>query len=295
MADNDLAEVAGQISRALKQACEPAPLRSVGGGSINTCYAWRTERETLFVKVADRKQSDMLGAEAVGLRELAAAKAVRVPEVRASGTTARHAYLALEWIESGGRASRSAEKLLGERLALQHRVTAPKFGWFRDNTIGLTPQQNDWADDWMAFYRQRRLAYQLDLAQRNGYAALVDEPGRRLLERLDVFFRDYRPVPSLLHGDLWGGNWLADEQGEPVIFDPAVYFGDREADIAMTYLFGGYGRTFHDAYESAWPLDPGHETRRDLYNLYHVLNHANLFGGGYTRQAREMILRLLAG
>jgi protein-ribulosamine 3-kinase len=293
MKNDDYAQVAGQISQALKVMCDPAPVRPVSGGSINACYQWRTERELLFVKIADRQQGGMLTAEADGLRELSGARAVRVPKVRACGTTSRCAFLAIEWIEARTPTRRS-EQQLGERLAQQHRATAPKFGWFRDNTIGRTPQQNDWAEDWPAFYRDRRLAFQLDLAARNGHAAAVDEPGRRLLEQLNAFFSDYRPAASLLHGDLWGGNWLVDENGDSVIFDPAVYFGDREADIAMTSMFGGFGPAFYDAYESAWPLDSGHASRRDLYNLYHVLNHANLFGGGYVHQARDMILRLSA-
>jgi fructosamine-3-kinase len=120
------------------------------------------------------------------------------------------------------------------------------------------------------------------------------ERGRRLCGQLDALFRGHRPLPSLLHGDLWGGNWAADESGNPVVFDPAVYFGDREADLAMTRLFGGFGRAFYDAYESAWPLEAGAELRFDLYNLYHVLNHLNLFGGGYRAQAEALIDRLLA-
>ena len=148
--------------------------------------------------------------------------------------------------------------------------------------------------DWIEFFAQYRLGFQLDLAERSGYGGRWLEQGRRLCSRLADFFDGYRPRPSLLHGDLWGGNWAADAAGEPVIFDPASYFGDREADLAMTQLFGGFGRAFYDAYTSAWPLDPGAGTRRDLYNLYHVLNHLNLFGGGYRAQAERMIGRLLA-
>jgi fructosamine-3-kinase len=147
-------------------------------------------------------------------------------------------------------------------------------------------------DRWPAFFRDRRLAPQLALAAHNGFTTL-QAPGQRLLEVIPALL-PHEPPPSLLHGDLWGGNWLADARGEPIIFDPAVYHGDREADLAMTRLFGGFGRAFYEAYQGAWPLPPGSQMRTELYNLYHVLNHANLFGGSYANQASSMIEHLLA-
>jgi protein-ribulosamine 3-kinase len=293
MQDHDQAAIAERISRDLRVKCSPAPERTVGGGSINTCYLWRTSRESLFVKVADAQSRDMLEAEAAGLSELAQAQAVRVPQVRLMDIAGRYAFLALEWIEHGS-LKHGADARLGEQLAQLHRVTDARFGWHRDNTIGLTPQQNTWDDSWPHFFRERRLKFQLQLAIQNGHGAELEDAGHRLLERLDVFFTAYQPAASLLHGDLWGGNWLIGHQGEPVIFDPACYYGDREADLAMTHLFGGFDRSFYSAYEGAWPLDTGHRARRDLYNLYHVINHANLFGGGYVRQAKDIIHRLLA-
>ncbi len=173
-------------------------------------------------------------------------------------------------------------------------MIAPRFGWQRDNSIGATPQRNDWDDDWLRFFVERRLEVQLALAQAGGASARLIDRGRWLGERVGALFSSYRPVPSLLHGDLWGGNWSTDVAGEPVVFDPAVYFGDREADIAMTRLFGGFGPAFYAAYQSAWPLDQAAGTRRTLYNLYHVLNHFNLFGGAYAAQAESMIDRLHA-
>jgi fructosamine-3-kinase len=247
----------------------------------------------LFVKVADAAKLAMLEAEAAGLGELAQASAVRVPAVRAIGATARHAFLALEWLEFGA-SSTTSESQLGELLAWQHRVSAPRFGWHRDNTIGSTPQPNAWSDDWVSFFREHRLAFQLGLARTNGHDGALLRRADELLELMGAFFASHRPVPSLLHGDLWGGNWAADSSGRPVLFDPAVYFGDREADLAMTRLFGGFGNAFYTAYHATWPLDQAAGTRRALYNLYHVLNHLNLFGGGYGEQARSMIDRLLA-
>jgi fructosamine-3-kinase len=176
----------------------------------------------------------------------------------------------------------------------QHRALQPAFGWYRDNTIGSTPQSNAWQDDWVTFLRERRLGYQLELAAENGFRGRLQQRGEVLLDALGEFFTTYRPVPSLLHGDLWAGNRTADEHGRPVIFDPAVYYGDREADVAMTRLFGGFGAGFYRAYEANWALDDGAGARTDLYNLYHVLNHLNLFGEGYLARALAMLDRLLA-
>jgi fructosamine-3-kinase len=264
----------------------------VGGGSINECVRWSSREGPVFVKLAEPGRLSMFEAEAEGLRALAEAGAVRVPQVLGCGTGGGRAFLALEWIEFGVSSARS-EALLGEQLAALHRVTERTFGWHRDNTIGSTPQHNDRDTDWPRFFAERRLGFQLDLAERQGHDRRLIGRGRRLCEDLGVFFQAYRPVPSLLHGDLWGGNRATDVMGQPVIFDPAVYFGDREADIAMTRLFGGFSPAFYSAYEAAWPLDPGADERRDLYNLYHVLNHLNLFGGGYERQAERIIDRLL--
>lgn len=247
----------------------------------------------VFLKLGSPADHAMFAAEAAGLEELRQANAVRIPQVKGVGRDDTHAWLALEWIPFSASSAATVEPALGERLALQHRHAAAAFGWRRDNTIGRTPQLNDWSESWVAFFRERRLRYQLDLAARNGYSAQLSRADA-LLERLDGFFTGYQPIPSLLHGDLWGGNWAAAEGGEPVIFDPAVYYGDREADLAMTRLFGGFGPDFYAAYQAAWALDAGARTRCDLYNLYHVLNHVNLFGAGYIRQAQALINGLLS-
>jgi len=213
--------------------------------------------------------------------------------VLATGVAGASAFLALEWLEVG-RADEACEARLGAGLAALHRVSASRFGWWRDNTIGRSPQANGWCTQWLEFFRERRLRPQLALAARGSFAGLLAARGERLLAALPMLLADHNPQPALLHGDLWGGNWLATRGGEPALFDPAVYYGDRETDLAMTRLFGGFGTAFYRAYESAGPLPRGASLRVDLYNLYHVLNHANLFGGGYARQARELIDRLLA-
>ena len=267
--------------------------RGVAGGSINGARRCETERGPVFVKNGERSAHEAFAAEAAGLNALSQTQTVRTPRVLAVRTWARGAFIALEWVDLG-RATRSSEAVLGEQLAWQHRTTQAQFGWSRDNTIGATRQVNAPSADWIAFLREHRLRYQLELAANNGGGNELRERGELLCESLDAFFADYRPVPSLLHGDLWGGNWGTDSDGLPVVFDPAVYFGDREADIAMTRLFGGFGAAFYAAYHSTWPLDPGAPVRSTLYNLYHVLNHYNLFGGAYLAQAESMIDKLLA-
>jgi fructosamine-3-kinase len=272
----------------LSDAAIPRP---VGGGDISAAWRLDTDGSELFLKTGPASSIEMFAAEAEGLAEIASAKAVRVPDVLAIGQAADNAFLALEWL-SLARTDTKSERLLGEQLAKMHRTVKDRFGWHRDNTIGLTPQHNDWSADWVEFFREHRLGYQLRLAAENGFTGELQDQGARLLTSLPLFFDAYKPVPSLLHGDLWGGNW-ASSGGMPVIFDPAVYYGDRETDLAMTRLFGGFGRAFYDAYESAWPLEPGSPERQNLYQLYHVLNHLNLFGGGYLSRALALIRALL--
>ncbi len=265
--------------------------RPAGGGCINESRILAgDDGRRFFVKTNTPRQADMFAAEAEGLAELARAAAIRVPAPICHGTAAGQAFLVLEWLPLGGSGD-PAE--LGRRLAALHRVTQPRFGWHRGNTIGSTPQNNLPSSDWLAFYRDQRLGFQLDMARQNGAPRHLLEQGERLLDNLGDFFPGYRPCPSLLHGDLWGGN-QGFVNGDPVLYDPAVYYGDREADLAMTELFGGFSGRFYGAYRETWPLDPGYAVRRDLYNLYHVLNHFNLFGGGYAGQAQAMLDGLLA-
>jgi protein-ribulosamine 3-kinase len=285
--------VATEIGKAMGTTLRFEPTARVHGGSINECYRWDSAAGPIFVKVAGVEKRAAFEAEAAGLDELRRANAVRVPAVLSVGGNAANCWIALEWIRIGAR-SRAVESAFGEALARQHQVTAEAFGWLRDNTIGSTPQLNGWLSDWVRFFRERRLRYQLELAALNGHGGRLQDRGGALLDRAGEFFQTYRPRPALLHGDLWGGNWAADEQGRPVIFDPAVYYGDREADVAMTRLFGGFGADFYSAYQAGSPPDPGAPVRVELYNLYHVLNHLNLFGNGYRGQTLSMIDSLMA-
>ena len=262
--------------------------QAVGGGCINTATVLQDGTRRYFVKLNDAARVAMFEAEAEGLTEIAGTQSVRVPQPICASRANGSADLVLEHLDLEGADARSLEQL-GRELALMHRTTHKHFGWQRNNTIGMTPQVNTPSNDWIEFWRQQRLGFQIKLA---GDRHLLNK-GERLMADLENFFRDYHPAPSLLHGDLWGGN-VAACGGRPVIFDPAVYYGDREADIAMPELFAGFSARFYQAYNEVWPLDPGYKTRKTLYNLYHILNHFNLFGGGYGAQAERMLDSLLS-
>ncbi|MDD5034508.1 MAG: fructosamine kinase family protein [Methylococcaceae bacterium] len=266
---------------------------SAGGGCINSTYRIESEDHSYFVKLNHSELLSMFEAEAEGLREIAATQTVRVPIPVCWGAADDRAFLVMECLKLRPGKSNS-DRLLGQKLAALHGISQAYFGWGRDNTIGSTPQSNSRHLNWVEFWRVQRLGFQLKLAAQQGYGGGLQRQGEKLLERLPVFFATYDPRSSLLHGDLWGGNYSACEGGEPVIFDPACYYGDREADIAMTELFGGFGGEFYAAYRDCFPLDEGYSTRKTLYNLYHILNHLNLFGGGYLGQAENMTDRLLA-
>lgn len=293
MTNTDASELRERIATETGRRPAETPSGHVAGGCINECLRWETDSGPLFVKLTTADRHEMFAAEADALCALAATGAVRVPGVIGRGVSGGSAFLALEWIDLTAGPGR-AERRLGVELAALHRATADEFGWHRDNTIGSTHQDNGWSNDWARFFATRRLGFQLDLAEQQGHDSHLVDTGRRLCERTAGIIGHRRITPSLLHGDLWSGNRATDAAGAPVIFDPASYYGDREADIAMTRLFGGFGCEFYAAYESAWALEAGAETRATLYNLYHVLNHLNLFGGGYRRQAQAMIDRLLA-
>jgi fructosamine-3-kinase len=246
-----------------------------------------------FAKVGGLEEGARLDCEKDGLAALAATGTVRTPRCLEEGRDETRAWLLLEWLDLGALDARSGAAL-GAALAALHRVRQPRFGWARDNFIGGSVQPNGWSDDWLDFWRRKRLEPQLRLAAANRLPSRLIDRGERLAADCDAFFRTYAPEKSLLHGDLWGGNASALPDGTPVVFDPAVYVGDREADLAMTALFGGFPADFHSAYRAAWPVDDGYRVRRDFYNVYHVLNHANLFAGGYVRQAHELVERVIA-
>lgn len=264
--------------------------RNIFGGDINRAFRLGDDKQSYFVKLNSSSLLPMFEAEAAGLHELRASNTIRVPKPICVDCFENDSFLVLEFIDMS---SRGDMEQAGRQLAHMHQTFSDKFGWSRNNTIGSTPQCNNLCSDWIVFWQQHRLGYQLTLATERGRNSILRKQGGRLLELLPKLI-NHAPKPSLLHGDLWSGNIAFDSGQRPVIFDPAVYFGDRETDLAMTELFGGFGNRFYAAYNEIWPLDAGYAQRRDLYNLYHILNHLNLFGGGYANQAQRIIDRLLA-
>ena len=259
-----------------------------GGGCIaeSSIIADKSGRR-YFLKLMPLAKAVVLQGEAFNLRAIAATGTIRVPQVIAEGKTSQQAFLVLDALDM---VNRGNESLLGKQLAALHRNTSKRFGWPEDNVIGATHQPNGWKDSWIDFLREHRLGYQLQLARQGG---LPVAGASKLLDNLDSFYTNYKPIPSLLHGDLWAGNAAYLSDGSPVTFDPACYYGDRETDLAMTEMFGGFGREFYKSYDEAWPIDSGYKIRKRLYNLYHELNHFNLFGGGYGSQASATVDWLL--
>jgi len=270
----------------------------ISGGYTN--IAWRLEGDRppgqvagaacFFVKLNSADKAAMFAAECAGLAALAATHTVRVPRVITQGVAGQHAFLVLEYFDLFRHGDNN---LLGTQLASLHRVQAPLFGWNQDNTLSLTPQHNTESSDWPGFWREQRLGFQLELALRNGYGGRLQKLGREVMDALPDLFAGYHPLASLLHGDLWAGNYAFLADGAPLMFDPAPYFGDRETDLAMTELFGGFDPEFYAAYQADYPLDAGYAIRKTLYKLYHILNHCNLVGSSYLMQAEGMMRSLL--
>lgn len=266
------------ISAAFAQQLGIESAATTAGGCIHACYRVSIGGVPRFLKLNEARLAKAFAAEADGLAAMRDI-GLRAPAPLAHGSADGQAYLLLEYLELESKGDFAA---LGRMLAQAHRKPGPRFGWQRDNYIGSTPQQNGWCDDWVEFWMTRRLEPQISIARDKGFDVAL--PSMRLLE-------SHQPQPSLLHGDLWSGNAGFTAEG-PVVFDPAVYYGDREADVAMTELFGEFAPEFYTAYNEEFPLDPGYEKRKHLYNLYHLLNHLNLFGGGYLGQVKSK-LRLL--
>ncbi len=259
--------------------------RAVGGGSISRAARVEGRDGAFFVKFGADTPPGMFEAEADGLEALAGAECgLLVPRVLAVDA----AWIALEWLEPAPRAAGNGERL-GRGLAALHRSTGT-WGWERDNFIGSLPQENTPAATWAGFWWARRLEPQLRRARSLGRLPAHERDWERLRDALPRLLAPAEEEgPSLLHGDLWSGNFMATARG-PAIMDPAVYRGHREADLAMTELFGGFDADFYAAYEEAWPLCPGYrEERRAVYQLYYLLVHANLFGGGYVRQTAQLL------
>ncbi len=284
--------IAKEISIATNQTFICHQHHPVGGGCINASYLLESKSgQKYFVKINDASKFLMFKAEMSGLNEIINSQTIRTPPPICCGQADKHAFLVLEYIHFSPSGN---FELLGQQLAALHKAQAPYYGWFQDNTIGSTSQINSQKETWSQFWKENRLVYQLELAARHGYRGDLQRRGEQLVTHLDQFFSGHKPAPTILHGDLWSGNYGFDAQGQPFVFDPAVYYGDRETDLAMTELFGGFPPLFYKAYNEAYPLSDDYHSRKALYNLYHILNHLNLFGSGYLSQAQHMIDELLS-
>lgn len=264
--------------------CELRSVRPVGGGCIGDSEIVTTNSgESFFIKSYPGRK-EMIDAEYKGLTELAKPGAIRIPEVISYDS----GILILEYINQG-RPSKNFWTDFGSKFAKLHKYQSENFGFHSNNFIGSTPQINNFHQDWIEFFFEHRLRFQAKLAVRNGYA------DSSMISKIDAIESKSGIIfasgikASLLHGDLWSGNYLVDEEGEVVLIDPAVYYGDREADLAMTKLFGSFGSDFYQTYNEEYPLLPGYSERENLYKLYHILNHLNLFGSGYYSQANSII------
>lgn len=256
-------------------------IQPVSGGSISEAYKLTTAKGRYFVKYNRNAAEDFFEKEAEGLRLLRRAGTLRVPEVYhySTANSAVQGYIVMEWLE--GEAARETEDRLGKGLALLHRKSHDHYGLVESNYIGKLPQPNGWSDNWITFFRDRRLGYQARLAEKRGYLTHSRRTKlNRLLHSLDQWIPAYEQ-PVLLHGDLWSGNWLVGPEGEPCLIDPAVFYGERELELAFTELFGGFSRRFYDAYEEMNPLSENYEERKQLYQLYYLLVHLTLFGESY--------------
>lgn len=263
------------------------PEGPIGGGDINEAYLLSHADGKLFLKYHPGDYLDMFEAEANGLRAMASLTQLEVPEVIGTGATSNYAYLLLTYIPVG-HPNPSFWKNLGKGLALLHQKTAKHFGWERNNYIGRLPQHNKKENSWQDFYWQQRIYPQLMMAQTSGYFNA---------SQIGHYEGLYQNIPSIcpkeepafLHGDLWSGNFMTNQNGNPVLIDPAIAYGHREMDLAMTRLFGGFSHEFYEAYHQEFPLEKGWEARMDFYQLYYLLVHLNLFGSGYLERCRSIL------
>lgn len=266
----------------------PKHFYPVGGGSINAAFRVDTQAGSFFLKLnTANKYPGMFEAEAAGLRLLESTRTVYVPSVLAAGAAGNNAFLLLEWINRGHVSGKFWENF-GAGLASLHRCSSTTFGLSYDNYIGSLPQTNTFCNRWTDFFLDQRIQPQLQLARKNN---LTDAS---LEKKFNAFFKSARQLfpeeqPALLHGDLWNGNFIAAEGSQPVLIDPAVYYGHREQDLAMTHLFGGFDNLFYDCYHAHYPLQPGFTQRIDFYNLYPLLVHLNLFGRSYLGEIKIIL------
>ena len=292
----DLSAFSNYLTDQLKKNIQIESAHSVSGGDIHQAYQLQTNIGNLFLKLNNEEAQPLFATEARSLHAINQSHSIRSPKALGHGIFANQAWLLMEYLPL---TSQGDDLQRGYDLAKmhQHINQAPQpFGWFEDNFIGHTLQKNQWHFSWVDFYANQRLLPQLELSQINGAQRSLYDYGLELITALPYWFENYQPQASLLHGDLWAGNSAFIKQeplNQAVIYDPASYYGDRETDLAMSELFGGFSPAFYQGYNQLYPIDKGYQKRKPLYNLYHLLNHYNLFGGHYQSQALRTIQQLL--
>ena len=286
-------QISQHISQSIGNDFQIKQKTSVSGGDINSAYKITGVNgqytQHYFVKINTANFINMFQLEYDSLIELSQSQLMFVPQPICFGSSDDKSYLVLEYLSMN---SNGCSKTMGKALAQMHQITAGQYGWQHNNYIGSTPQSNRYHSSWLSFWRDERMIPQFEMLYNKGYQSYLSPSADKFLDHLELLLKDHQPSASLLHGDLWSGNYAYDGQGQPVIFDPALYYGDRETDLAMTELFGGFDENFYTAYNEVWPLDKGYKKRKTLYNLYHILNHANIFGTSYLNQAINMLERL---
>jgi fructosamine-3-kinase len=261
----------------------------VFGGDINETYVLHSSNKKLFLKLNSDDRPDMFEKEFAGLELLGSTNAILVPKPVTHGRIGKQVYLTMEYLEKGSAVPESW-KMFGRQLAALHKNTTVKFGLDHDNYIGSLPQPNKQCSTWSEFYAEQRILFLVKMAFDDKRCDSSDtRMAERLCSKLDSLFPNEQP--SLLHGDLWSGNYMIAQEGKPAIYDPAVYYGHREMDIGMSMLFGGFDKLFYSYYNEAWPLENQWEQRIDLTQLYPLLVHLNLFGGHYYNSVRDILKR----
>ncbi len=282
--------ISADISSASGRDFMVESIRPVGGGDINQSFIISSHNTAYFVKLNDAALLPMFEREAFSLKRLLETNTITIPTPVAQGAAQSYSYLVMSFHEIG---SDGSHRILGGKIAELHRHTHSQHGWDHDNFIGSTVQTNSPCPDWLVFWREQRLEPQFEMAFRNGHSRELSAQADRLLGVLPAILDGHEPAPSLLHGDLWGGNFGFVLPDQPILYDPASYYGDRETDIALTELFGGFQADFYAGYNEAWPLAEGYERRKPLYQLYHMLNHLNLFGSSYLGSCKRLINTLI--
>jgi len=283
--------ISQQLSETLMFTFEIVEKTKVSGGDINECYMISDGEQRYFVKVNSREFLPKFEVEAENIRIMRESNSVFVPELIFTGNSKNNAFIVLNYLPTKPLDDDKNSYLFGQQLAQLHQWGEQKeFGFDQDNYIGSTLQPNKWERKWARFFAEQRIGWQLQLVKEKG-VNLVDI--NEFTELVHEHLIGHQPRPSLLHGDLWHGN-VANSVFGPICYDPACYWGDRECDIAMTELFGGFQPEFYQGYESVLPLDYKYSERKDIYNLYHLLNHYNQFGGHYLEQSQKLINKILS-